>query len=385
MAHCNTILSQMLKIVPRHVFASLDKVHGTGRKARKFNRWDQFVHLLAIQLTGRVSLRDGVRSMRSRLTNLYHLGTKPAARSTFAEANEKRPAAFFEALFGHVYGRCQPVAPKHKFKFKNKLFSLDATTVSLCLSLFPWAKFRKTKAGIKINTLLDHNGYLPAFVSISKARRHESKTAKSMRLPKGSIVVMDKAYFVFAWLFSLTGQGVFFVTRMKTNTRYKVVKRNNPNRRLGVTSDQTIWLTGPKWGDYPTALRRVGYRDKETGKHYVFLTNNFDLAARTIADIYKDRWQIETFFRFIKQNLMIKTFIGNSENAVLTQVYVALIAYLLLCYLKFLCRLGISLQQLAQLLQLNLFRRCTIQELFEPSSFHESLANDNSQLTMRFA
>ena len=172
MAHCSTILSQMLKIVPRHVFDSLDKVHGTGRKARKFSRWDQFVHLMAIQLTGRVSLRDGVRSMRSRLTNLYHLGTKPAARSTFAEANERRPAAFFEALFGHVYGRCQPVAPKHKFKFKNKLFSLDATTVSLCLSLFPWAKFRKTKAGIKINTLLDHDGYLPAFVSISEAKKH---------------------------------------------------------------------------------------------------------------------------------------------------------------------------------------------------------------------
>ena len=385
MAHCSTILSQMLKIVPRHVFATLDKAHGTGRAARKFSRWDQFVHLLAIQLTGRVSLRDGVRSIRSRLTNLYHLGTKPAARSTFAEANERRPAAFFEALFGHVYGRCQPVAPKHKFKFKNKLFSLDATTVSLCLSLFPWAKFRKTKAGIKINTLLDHDGYLPAFVSISEAKKHESKTARAIRLPKGSIVAMDKAYIAFAWLFSLTDRGVFFVTRMKTNTRYKVVKRNRVNRRLGITSDQTIWLTGAKWADYPTALRRVGYRDKATGKHYLFLTNNFDLSAKTIADIYKERWQIETFFRFIKQNLKIKSFIGNSENAVMTQVYVALIAYLLLCYLKFLCRLGISLQQLAQLLQLNLFRRCTLQELFESPGVSDELTSDNNQLNLCFA
>lgn len=385
MAHCSTILSQMLKIVPRHVFTTLDKAHGTGRAARKFSRWDQFVHLMAIQLTGRSSLRDGVRSMRSRLTNLYHLGTKPAARSTFAEANERRPAAFFEALFGHVYGRCHSVAPKHKFKFKNKLFSLDATTISLCLSLFPWARFRKTKAGIKINTLLDHDGYLPAFVSISEAKRHESKTARSMRLKKGSIVVMDKAYIAFDWLFSLTSQGVFFVTRMKTNTRYKVVKRNKVNHRLGVTSDQVIWLTGAKWSDYPVALRRVGYRDKETGKHYVFLTNNFNLSARTIADIYKDRWQIETFFRFIKQNLKIKTFLGNSENAVLTQVYVALIAYLLLSYLKFLCRLGISLQLLAQLLQLNLFRRCTIKELLEPPNNESCLTHDNNQLTLCFA
>ena len=385
MAHCNTILSQMLRIVPRHVFDSLDKVHGTGRAARKFSRWDQLVHLMAIQLTGRSSLRDGVRSMRSRLTNLYHLGTKQAARSTFAEDNERRPAAFFEALFGRVYNRCRPVAPKHKFKFKNKLFSLDATTVSLCLNLFLWARFRKTEAGIKINTLLDHDGYLPAFVSISEAKRHESKTARSMRLPKGSIVVMDKAYIAFDWLFSLTGQGVSFVSRMKTNTRYKVVKRNKVNRRLGVTSDQVIWLTGAKGGEYPVAMRRVGYRDKETGKHYIFLTNNFDLSARTIADVYKDRWQIEIFFRFIKQNLKIKTFIGNSENAVLTQVYVALIAYLLLCYLKFLCRLGGSLQQLAQLLQLNLFRRCTIQEILEPPNDPTAIVNQNNQLTLYFA
>ncbi len=385
MSHCGTIFSQMLKIVPRHVLAPLDKAHSTGRKARKFSRWDQFVHLVAIQLTGRVSLRDGVRSMRSRKPNLYHLGTKPAARSTFAEANENRPASFFEALFGQVYGRCQPLAPKHKFKFKNKLYSLDATTVSLCLSLFPWAKFRKTKAGIKINTLLDHDGYLPAFVSISEARKHESKTAKSIRLPKGSIVAMDKAYIAFSWLVSLTNKGVSFVTRMKTNTRYKVVKRNRVNHSLGVTSDQVIWLTGAKWSDYPAALRRIGYRDKETGKHYVFLTNNFDLSARTIADIYKERGQIETFFRFIKQNLKTKSFIGNSENAVWTQIHVALIAYLLLCRLKSLCRLGISLQHLAQLLQLNLFRRCTLQELLEPPVSKDDITCENNQLTLCFA
>ena len=159
------------------------------------------------------------------------------ARSTFAEANEKRPASFFEALFGQLYSRCQPTTPKHKFKFKNKLFSLDATTVSFCLSLFHWAKFRKTKAGIKINTLLDHDGYLPAFVSIFEAKRHESKTSRAIHLPKGSIVAMDKAYIAFAWLFSPTNRGVFFVTRKKSNTNHKVVKRNKVNRGLGITSD----------------------------------------------------------------------------------------------------------------------------------------------------
>ena len=162
------------------------------------------------------------------------------ANSTFADANEKRPASFFEALFERLYKQCQPIAPKHKFKFKNKLYSLDATTISLCLNLFPWAKFRKKKAGVKLNTLVDHNGYLPAFVAVSEARRHESKMTWANKLPKGSIVVFDKAYIAFSWLFSLTDQGVFFVTKMKSKTRYRVVERNKPNRRLGITSDQVI-------------------------------------------------------------------------------------------------------------------------------------------------
>ena len=385
MGHCNTIFHQLLRFIPRHRFGALEKEHGTGRKARKFTRWNQFVALMFMQITGRVSLRDSVDSLSVRNRFLYHLGLRRVCRSTFSDANNKRPASFFKALFDLTYQQCRPIAPKHKFKFKSKLYSMDASMVSLCLSVFPWAKFRRTKGGIRLHMLLDHDGYLPAFVSISEARRHESKTTQAMHLPKGSIVVMDKAYLVFAWLFSLTSQGVFFVTRMKTNTRYKVIERNKVNRRLGVTADQIIWLTGAKWTDYPTALRRVGYRDKETGKHYVFLTNNLKLSARTIADIYKDRWRIETFFRFIKQNLKIKAFIGNSKNAVLTQVYVALIAYLLLCYLKFLCRLGASLQQLAQLLQLNLFRKATIQDLFKPPPKNDPLFIDNNQLTLKFA
>ena len=385
MAHCNTIFHQMLKLLSRHDFAKLEKAHGTGRKARSFSRWDQFVHLLHMQLTGRCSLREGVASLKARFKNLYHLGIKPVARSTFADANNKRPASFFEALFGLFYQQCQPRAPKHKFRFKNKLYSLDATVVSLCLSLFPWASFRRTKAGVKVHTLLDHDGYLPAFVSISPARQHEVKKARSLTLPKGSIIVEDLGYTDYARYTELTRQQVFFVTRQKRNAVYAVLENRKVNQKQGLLSDQTIRFTGAKAWECPLPFRRIAYQDPDTGKRLVFLTNNFRLSAKTIADVYKDRWQIEIFFRFLKQNLKVKAFIGNSENAVMTQIYVALIAYLLLCYVKFLCFISVSLQTFMRILQLNLFRTCKIQELFEPPDLNKVNMMISKQLSLALA
>ena len=224
----------------------------------------------------------------------------------------------------------------------------------------------RTKGGIKLHTLLDHGGYLPAFVAISPAREHEIKKARSLSLPKGSIVVEDLGYTDHAWYAQLTAQKIFFVTRQKRNAHYEGLDCRKVNKKQGLLSDQTIRLTGAKAQEYSVPLRRIAYRDAATGRRYVFLTNHFKLAAKTIAKIYKERWQIEIFFRFIKQNLKIKAFIGNSENAVLTQVYSALIVYLLLGYLKFLCNLSITLQSCIRILQLNLFRTCTLQELFEP-------------------
>ena len=382
MAHCNTIFHQMLKLIPRHHFAKLAAEHGTGRQARSFTRWSQLVHLLAMQLTARASLRDGVASLKARIRNLYHLGVQPVARSTFSDANNRRPASFFEALFALMYQRCQPLAPKHKFRFKNKLFSLDATVVSLCLSLFPWARFRRSKGGIKLHTLLDHDGYLPAFVAISEAREHEVQKARSLHLPKGSIVVEDMGYAEYDRYAQLTAQKIFFVTRQKRNARYEVLKRRKVNKKQGLLSDQTIRL---QTQEGPLALRRIAYRDATTARRYVFLTNHFKLAAKTIADIYKERWQIEIFFRFIKQNLKIKAFIGNSENAVLTQIYAALIVYLLLCYLKIMCNLNITLQNCIRILQLNLFRTCTWQELFHPPETMTSNTCNSKQLTLDLA
>jgi IS4 transposase len=251
--------------------------------------------------------------------------------------------------------------------------------------LFPWASFRKTKGAIKLHTLLDHQGYLPAFVSISDGKKHEIKVARSLSLPKGSIVVDDRAYNDYAWFGTLTQNGVFFVTRQKRNATYQVINRAVVKKHQGLTSDQTIILTGLKAKGCPYPLRRVGYRDPETKKHYVFLTNNFKLAAKTIADIYKDRWQIEIFFRWIKQNLKIKTFVGNSENAVMTQIYVALIAYLLLCYFKFLSRIELSLQNLLCILQLNLFRTCSLTELFDPPPLKPKFDPYPNQLSLAFA
>ena len=385
MPHCNTIFHSMLKLIPRHHFAKLEAEHGTGRQARSFTRWSQLVHLISMQLTSRASLRDGIASLKARLKSLYHLGVKPVARSTFADANHQRPASFFAALFAEMYRRCQPVAPKHKFKFKNKLYSLDATVVSLCLSLFPWAEFRRTKAGVKLHTLLDHGGYLPAFVAITPAREHEVKKARSLNLPKGSIVVEDLGYTDYARYGQLTVQKIFFVTRQKSNARYRVLERRPVNTALGLVSDETIQLTGAKGRECPKPLRRIVYQDPETDKVYVFLSNHFRLAAKTIANIYKERWQIEIFFRFIKQNLKIKAFIGNSENAVMSQIYAALIVYLLLCYTKFLCNLNVALQHFMRILQLNLFRTCTLQELFEPPGPTPDNMNVNNQLCLALA
>jgi len=375
----------MLKLIPRHHFSRLEREHGTGLPPRIFSRWHQLVHLIFMQVTSRASLRDGVAALKARFTNLYHLGVRPVARSTFADANNRRPASFFAAIFALMYQRCLAPAPRHKFKFKNKLYSLDATVVSLCLSLFPWASFRRTKAGVKLHTLLDHDGYLPAFVAITPAREHEVKKARALNLSKGSIVVEDLGYTDYAWYGQLTVQKIFFVTRQKSNARYRVLARRPVNTALGLVSDETIRLTGAKARECSKPLRRIVYQDPETDKVYVFLTNHFRLAAKTIADIYKERWQIEIFFRFIKQNLKIKAFIGNSENAVMSQIYAALIVYLLLCYTKFLCNLSVTLQNFMRILQLNLFRTCSLQELFEPPGPLPDNMNVNNQLTLAWA
>ena len=357
MAHNNTVLSQILKLVCRHEFESLAKTHHYGQKLRKMSRWAQFVALSMAQLSGRSSLRDIESNLGAQKSKLYHLGVNKVTRSSLARVNEQQPCALYESLFGRLLTRCQTMAPGHGFRFHNKLYSLDASTIDLCLSVFPWAKFRTTKGAIKLHAAINHDGYLPSFVALTEGNVHEVKMAQYLQLPKGSTVVFDRGYIDYAWYNSLNSSNISFVTRQKRNADYQVLERREVNTSCGSTSDQVIGLTGTKAHQCPIKLRRVGYRDPDTGKHYVFVTNNFKLAAKTIADVYKSRWQIEMFFKWIKQNLKIKTFIGTSKNAVMTQIWIALCVYLILSYLKFTSCMNRSIQQILKLLQLNLFDR----------------------------
>lgn len=363
MSQHNTLFSQTLSLIPRHVFQKLEHRHKTGRSSRKFGFKEQFTVMAFIQLAARRSMRDGLRCLSAAGSRLYHWGLKNVARSTVADANNSRPADFFKDLFAETYTLCAAKTPKHKFRFKSKLFSLDATTIKLCLSLFPWASFRQAKGGVKMHTLLDHDGYIPAFAAITDAKTHESRIAKVLELPKGSIVVFDKGYIDYAWFRLLAEKGVFFVTRLKRNAVFTLLERRPVNRKTGITSDHIIEVVSRK---KTLRLRRIGYRDPQSGKHYEFLTNHFRLSPKTIADIYKERWQIELFFKEIKQNLRIKSFVGNSENAVMIQIYTALTVYLLLAYQKLLSRLGLSVQQLFQLIQLNLLGAASLEELLNP-------------------
>jgi putative transposase len=383
MAHYNTVFSQLLKLIPRHEFETLAKQHHSGRSFRKASRWSQFVTMAMGQLSGRKSLRDIVENVSAQTHRLYHLGSAKLSRSNLSRINENKPYALYEALFGKLLKRCQGVAPGHQFRFKNPLYSLDASTIDLCLSVFPWAKFRTTKGAVKLHVGLNHAGYLPEFVTLTEGNKHDVTIGRILNFPKGSIVAIDKAYNDYTWYNHLTGNGIYFVTRLKSNAKYRVIDRREVLQNKGLTSDQTIEFTGLQTAKKcPVQLRRIGYRDPDTGKHYVFLTNHFKLAARTIADIYKARWQVELFFKWINQNLKIKSFVGTSKNAVMTQIWIALCMYLLLAFIKFQSKLTKSMQQILRLLQLNLFEKRDMMALLRGDPPPDTVADPNQMVML---
>jgi len=361
MSHHNTVLNQIVKMFPRHEFEALAEVHHVGQKFRSFNRWSQFVAMLVGQLSSRKSLRDITENLKAQRHKLYHLGMRDTSRSTLARTNEKQPYTLFEAMFFKLLSRCRELAPRHKFKLNAKLYLLDATIIDLCLSLFPWAKFRTTKGAVKLHIGLDADGYLPTFLSLTCGKTHEINWARTLKLPRGSFTVFDRGFTDYAWYRNLHEAGIFFVTRLKSNASFLGLKKRPGRKAPGIITDRHIRMLG-----CPEPLRLVVYVDPETGKEYRFITNAVHLSAKTVAALYKERWQIELFFKWIKQNLKIKTFLGTSKNAVLTQIWIALCVYLVLAYIKFSAKLKLTMQQILRLLQLNLFDRRSLLALFKP-------------------
>ena len=358
MGHHSTIFGQFLKLVPRHDFDALAADHHAGAPLRRMTRYSQFVALATGHLAKRHSLRDIVANLGAQAARLYHLGARPVSRTSLARVNEEQPWTLYEALFAKLYQRCQRVAPRHGFSFQNKLYALDSSLIDLSLSVFPWAHYALGKAAMKLHLGLDQDGMLPAFAVVTESRVSDLAGARGLAFPRVSILVFDKGYSDYGWLHALDRQGVFFVTRARANMDATVQAESPVSGEDGVLADRTIAFNGKRprqMGVRP--LRLVAYLCPDTGKTYEFLTNIDHLSARTIADIYKSRWQVELFFKWIKQNLKLKGFVGTSKNAVLTQIWVALCLSLLLAYLKFSSGVAMSLQQIARLLQLNLFLR----------------------------
>jgi hypothetical protein len=356
-----SLFNQLLQHFPRTEFAALVKKHNAERAAKGFTCWTQFVSMLFCQLGRADSLREICNGLSCCLGKLVHLGiAKAPRRSTLSYANEHRPAALFEDLFQTALARFREQQMlglrRHKFRFKNKLLSLDSTTITLCLSLFPWAKFRRAKGGVKAHVLLDHDDYMPAYVLLTEAKRSDVKLADSFTLNPGSIVAMDRGYNDYALFGRWTAAGVFFVTRLKDDAAYEVVEERPVPNNSQIISDQVIRLTSAKaQADCPHLLRRILVWDPDKEQAIELLTNHLQFGATTIAAIYRDRWQIELFFKALKQNLTVKSFVGTSENALRIQIWTALIALLLLKWLHHLSKANWSLSNLASLLRLNLF------------------------------
>ena len=382
MSHNNTAFHQLLNPMSRHEFEGMAKQHHSGQKFRSATRWDQFIGMSMSQLSGRQSLRDIESNLAAQQDKLYHLGAKPIARSTLARLNESQPAKLYEAVFYKLLSRRHAQPLNQKFRFKNPLYSLDASAIELSLKLFPWAAHRADTANVKLSVGLNHGNMLPEFVALSDGNENDMLQGRKFAFPKGSIVAFDKGYVDYQWFGDLTEQGVSFVTRLRAKSVYTVLERKTANKSKGITSDQTIQLNSAharKRG--VPKLRRVGFIDKESGKKYVFLTNNFTLCAATIAAIYKERWQVELFFKAIKQNLKIKAFVGLSKNAILTQIWIAMITYLLVAFARHSAKAGWTVQRILRVIQLNLFERKSLVAILKP----DPPRHKKSESQMRFA
>src|SRR5205807_3111526 len=387
MAHSNTLMNQLLVHIPRHDFQSLVSQWDGDRYVKSFTTWNQFVTLLYAQAGDKRSLRDIQNGLSLQTDKLYHLGINaPIRRSTLADANARRNWAIYQGLFGKLLERCQALSPQHKFRFKNPLRIWDSSLIELCVSMFPWAKYRKTKGALKLHCQLELAGTIPSFAVVTDGRCNDLRTANTFfELIPDSIYCLDRGYLDFSRYRRIHDTGAFFVTRARTNMDYTVTGQQQRPKNKAVLADQTIELQGLySHQDFPFPLRLIRFYDAENDRTFEFLTNNFHLAAATIAAIYKARWQIEAFFKWIKQNLKIKTFLGVSKNAVLSQVWVALCYFLLLAYIKFQTKYRFSLFYLHRLIRETLLERLSLIDLLDLKEAKLPKIRDKIQLCFGF-
>lgn len=363
MQYSNTIFNQLLDFLPKFKFHQFVGQHQGDRYTKKLTSWNQLTTLLYAQSTSKKSLRDIETGLNIHQNVWYHLGVRTVAKSTLSYANNNRDYRIFEKLFYSLLTQCEEIVPDRKFRFKRPLYSFDSTTIQLCLNLFDWAQYRKTKGALKIHTLLNNRTGIPELINISNGKKGDVTAIKEMdlNLEKGSILVFDRAYVDYSWWKKLDKDKITFVSRTKKNQDIFVSGQHKEAQLdKGILNDDEVYLS-VYLEKYPKRLRKIRYYDKNQDKIYEFLTNNFTLSAKSIADIYKDRWQIELFFKWIKQNLKIKTFLGTSENAVMTQIWVAMIYYLLLTYIKFQTKFEKPLLELTRMVREALmFRRSFI-------------------------
>ena len=358
------VFAQLMDFLPRHEFNRCVHRYSGNRRTRRFSCLDQFLCMAFAQLTYRESLRDIEICLRAMGSKLYHAGIRGnVSRSTIADANESRDWRIYADFAAVLIAQARPLYARDDFgvALEQTAYAFDSTTIDLCLSLFPWAAFRKRKGAVKLHTLLDLRGGIPCFVHVSDGKMHDVRALDELIIEPGAFYIMDRGYIDFGRLHTFTRSMAFFVIRSKSNLDSARRSSQPVDESTGLRSDQTIVLKGPKTSqDYPDPLRRVSYRDAQTGKRFVFLTNNFDLEPLVIAQLYKCRWQVELFFKWIKQHLRIKAFYGTSENAVKTQVWIAISVYILVAIVKKELGIDRSLYEILQILSITLFEKTPV-------------------------
>lgn len=380
------IFSQLMEHLPLHVFHQcVDRYHGEF-KVKEFSCLDQYLCMAFAQLTYRESLRDIEACLHAQKNKLYHMGIRSSvSRNNLANANKVRDWHIYADLAHSLIQTARKLYVNDSFalELENTVYALDATTIDLCLSMFPWANFRKSKGAIKLHTLLDLRGNIPTFIHISDGKLHEVNTLDILPLEVGAFYVMDRGYLDFSRLHAISQHSAFFVIRAKSNLKYRRVYSHQIDRNTGLICDQSVMLSGfYQSKDYPDKLRRVKYYDAETDKTLVFLTNNFSLPAMTIAELYRNRWQVELFFKWIKQNLRIKTFYGTSENAVKAQIWIAVSVYLLVAIMKKRLKIEASLYTILQVLSVTIFERMPLLQALTRQEYTIKAVSNSKQLLL---